>query len=225
MAGTAGSSPLIVAVGLIFEAGRERAGSVSKSARSTIEDLPLQCQTPARLIVPIDLRLLKVTMPTTTLTIFDQISAEKTKVSERLTRLDADRAKVATQLTDLETAERVLTRVNKAPPGRRPRSAAAAEVKTPTASRGRGRPPRAATSKPARRKPSAPSLGERILALATGKTRQELYLACPNDRPNHVGIAVQLGSRACRGCSKAQPRILQSTVRLPQPLRGWPSHV
>jgi len=43
MAGTAGSSPLIVAVGLIFEAGRERAGSVSKSAHSTIEDLPLEC--------------------------------------------------------------------------------------------------------------------------------------------------------------------------------------
>ena len=33
----------------------------------------------------------------------DQISAEKTKVSERLARLDADRATVATQLTDLET--------------------------------------------------------------------------------------------------------------------------
>jgi hypothetical protein len=75
------------------------------------------------LIIPIDLRLLKVTMPTTTATILDQISAEKTKISERLARLDADREKVATQLTDLETAERVLTRVSKAPPARRPRSA------------------------------------------------------------------------------------------------------
>ena len=89
---------------------------------------------PARSIIPIDLKPLKATMRTTTPTILDQISAEKTKVSERLTRLDADRAKVATQLTDLETAERVLTRVDKAPPGRRPRSAGAAEVKTPTAS-------------------------------------------------------------------------------------------
>jgi hypothetical protein len=43
-----------------------------------------------------------------------------------------------------------------------------------------------------------PSLGERILALATGRTRQELYLACPNDRPNHVGIAVQRHLRAGR---------------------------
>jgi len=42
-------------------------------------------------------------MPTTIPTIMDQISAEKTKVSERLARLDADREKIATQLTDLET--------------------------------------------------------------------------------------------------------------------------
>src|SRR6266446_4366991 len=61
-------------------------------------------------------------MPTTTPTILDQINAEnqinaeKTKVSERLARLDADRAKIATQLIDLETAERVLTRVRKTPP-------------------------------------------------------------------------------------------------------------
>jgi len=41
-------------------------------------------------------------MPTTTSTILDQISAEKTKVSERLARLDTDRATVATQLTDLD---------------------------------------------------------------------------------------------------------------------------
>jgi hypothetical protein len=62
-------------------------------------------------------------MPTTTATILDQISAEKTKVSERLARLDADRAEIATQLTELETAERVLTRVGRTPgpPGDPPR--------------------------------------------------------------------------------------------------------
>jgi hypothetical protein len=74
------------------------------------------------LIIPIDGRLLKVTMPAATSTILDQISAQKTKISERLARLDADREKIATQLTDLETAERVLTRVGNTPPGRRPRS-------------------------------------------------------------------------------------------------------
>jgi hypothetical protein len=41
-------------------------------------------------------------------------------------------------------------------------------------------------------------LGERVLALATGKTRQELYAACSSDRPNHVGIAVQRHIRAGR---------------------------
>ena len=150
------------------------------------------------MIIPIDLKLLKVIMPTTTPTILDQISAEKTKVSERLARLDTDRATVAAQLTDLETAERVLTRVSKTPASRRPRSAAAAEAKAPTASRGRGRAPKAATGKSAGREPSALSLGERVLALATGRTRHELYLACPNDRPNHIGIAVQRHLRAGR---------------------------
>src|SRR5262245_13693095 len=116
-------------------------------------------------------------MPTTPPTILDQISAEKTKLSERLARLNTDRAAVATRLTDLETAERVLTHFSKTPPSRRTTSAAAAAPKSPTPSRGRGRPPRAAASKSAARKPSTPSLGERVLALATGKTRQELYKA------------------------------------------------
>ena len=59
----------------------------------------------------------------TTPRILDQISAEKAKVGERLARLDADRATVTAQLTDLETAERVLMRVSKTPPARRTRSA------------------------------------------------------------------------------------------------------
>src|ERR1700737_3904454 len=137
-------------------------------------------------------------MPTTTSTILDQISAEKTKISERLARLDADREKTASQLTDLETAERVLARVSKTPPPRRSKSAAAAGLKASTAPRGPGRPPKAATIKSTRHEPNAPSLGERVLALAAGKTRQELYAACPSDRPNHVGMAVQRHIRAGR---------------------------
>ena len=136
-------------------------------------------------------------MPSTTPTILDQISAEKTKLSERLARLETERTTVATRLTDLETAERVLTRVSKMP-SRTPTAAATAGAKAPTARRGRGRPSRAAASKSTGSKPSTPSLGERVLALATGRTRQELYMACPNDRPNHVGIAVQRHLRAGR---------------------------
>src|SRR5215469_15168710 len=133
-------------------------------------------------------------MPTTIPTIMDQISAEKTKVSERLARLDADREKIATQLTDLETAERVLTHVSTT------RSAAAVEGKTLLTKQGRGRPPRAGTSKSGGPEAGARtlSLGERVLALATGKTRRELYAACPGDRPNHVGMAVQRHIRAGR---------------------------
>jgi len=95
-------------------------------------------------------------MPTTTPTILDQISAEKTKIGERLARLDADRETIATQLTDLETAERVLMRVSKTTPARRPRSASAAEMAS-VAKRDRGRPPRAASSKSAARAPGARS--------------------------------------------------------------------
>ena len=73
-----------------------------------------------------------------------------------------------------------------------------AEVKASTATPGLGRPPKAATNKSAGREPSAPSLGERVLALAAGKTRQELYAACPSDLPNHVGMAVQRHIRAGR---------------------------
>jgi hypothetical protein len=137
-------------------------------------------------------------MQNTTPTILDQISAERTKVNERLARLDADRARVAAQLTDLETAERVLTRVGTMPPVRRPRSATVAQPNTPSPTRGRGRPSGATASESGGRKHSGPSLGERVLALANGRTRQELYRACPSDRPNHVGISVQRHLRAGR---------------------------
>src|SRR5215472_19381864 len=123
-------------------------------------------------------------MPTTTPMILDQIAAQKTKISERLARLDAERAQVAAELTELEAAERVLARFNKTPLPRRPAPAAAGKARAP--------------AKLARRVPSAASLAERVLALANGKSRRELYLACPNDRPNVIGMAVQRHIRAGR---------------------------
>ena len=139
-------------------------------------------------------------MQTTPATVLGQISAEKTKISERLARLNADRETIATQLTDLEATERVLTRVGTTSPARRTRSASAREAKTSVAERSGRRQPRAATSKSAGRQAGTrtASLGERVLALATGKTRRELYAACPGDRPNHVGMAVQRHIRAGR---------------------------
>jgi hypothetical protein len=151
------------------------------------------------LIVRISLKSPKVPMPTATPTTLDQITAEKTKLSERLARLDADREKAASQLHELETAERVLSRVGSTPATRRPRSdRAAAGAKASTSTRGRSRPPRETPSASTGRKTGGPTLGERVLALAAGRTRRELYSACPNDRPNHVAIVVQRHIRAGR---------------------------
>ena len=123
-------------------------------------------------------------MPTTTPTILDQITAEKAKLSDRLARLDAERARVATELTELESAERVLARFGKTALPRRPTPASAGNAKT--------------LAKVSRGEPGTASLAERVLALASGKTRRELYLACPKDRPNVIGRAVQRHIRAGR---------------------------
>ena len=47
----------------------------------------------------------------------DEIGQEKQRISERLARLDAERAKLADQLNELEIAERVLTRFGGKPEG------------------------------------------------------------------------------------------------------------
>ena len=163
-------------------------------------------------------------MPTTTPTILDQISAEKTKVSERLARLDADRAKIATQLIDLETAERVLKRVSKTPPARRRRSASAAEAKASNATRGRGRPPKAATSKSAGGEPSARSLGlgERVLALATGKpdgnyTRHVPAIARTMSAWRYSAISARDGSRSATANSMRHRPQQSRRTRPPDP--------
>src|SRR6516225_3768386 len=120
-------------------------------------------------------------MLSTTSMILEQISTENRKVSERPARLDTERATVVTRLTDLETAERVLTRVSKTPPSRRPTSAAAAETKAPAAGRGRGRPPKAAATKSAAHKPSAPSLA------GCGKSRDFEKMAMERARYRNEG--------------------------------------
>jgi hypothetical protein len=121
-------------------------------------------------------------MPTTTPTILDQITAEKAKLSERTCRLDAERAQIATELTELEAAERVFARFSKTPLPRRPAPATARKAK--------------AQAKSARGEPSRASFAERVLALAAGKTRRELYMTCPKNRPNVIGMAVQRHIRA-----------------------------
>jgi len=44
------------------------------------------------------------------MTVLDEIGQEKQKISERLTRLDAERTNLSEQLNELEIAERALNR-------------------------------------------------------------------------------------------------------------------
>jgi hypothetical protein len=61
-----------------------------------------------------------------------------------------------------------------------------------------GRRRRATATKLAGRNRSEPRLGDQILALANGKTQQEIAAACKGVRPNHIGIAIARHKRAGR---------------------------
>jgi hypothetical protein len=45
---------------------------------------------------------------------------------------------------------------------------------------------------------SWPTLGDQVLALANGKTQQEITAACKGARPNHVGVVIARHKRAGR---------------------------
>ena len=62
--------------------------------------------------------------------------------------------------------------------------------------RRRGRQ-RAAAGKPASER-GLPTLGDQVLALATGKTQQEIAAACKGARANHVGVVLARHKRAGR---------------------------
>jgi hypothetical protein len=130
----------------------------------------------------------------------DEITKEKERVGEALSRIDAQHEKLVRQLSELEAAERVLVRY-----GNETRGAKAASARTPTTAkkaaapaRGRGRRRPAATAKPADGKRSSSNLSDRVLALATGKTQQEITVSCNGARPNHVGAALSRHKRAGR---------------------------
>ena len=129
----------------------------------------------------------------------DEITTEKQRVSEALARVDAQREKLIGQLGELEAAERVLARYSGGTRARR--SASAKTPTTPTKATAPAqsrRRPRTATAKPAGGKRSSLSLGDQVLALATGKTQQEIAAACKGARPNHVGVVIARHKRAGR---------------------------
>jgi len=111
----------------------------------------------------------------------EEITKEKQRIGEALARVDAQRDKLASQLSELEATERVLARYTK---GTRAEKMAGRR--------------RATVGKPAGGKRSSPTLGDQVLALATGKTQQEIAAACKGARPNHVGVVIARHKRAGR---------------------------
>jgi hypothetical protein len=67
----------------------------------------------------------------------DDIAQERQRIAERLARVDAERAKLAEELAELETAERVLSRFGqpRSKPGQRGRRARTGEDITPAKAR------------------------------------------------------------------------------------------
>jgi hypothetical protein len=123
----------------------------------------------------------------------DEITKEKQRVNETLARVDAQREKLSSQLSELEATERVLARY------KGPRSRRTATAATNAAAPARpGRRQRATTAKFVRGKRTSPSLNDQVLALASGKTQQEIAAACKGARPNHVGAAIARYKRAGR---------------------------
>jgi hypothetical protein len=131
----------------------------------------------------------------------DEITKEKQRLGAALARVDAQREKLTGQLGELEATERVIARYSKGTAAKKTASA-----KTPTtttkavaAARPRQRPRTTATAaKPAGGKRTSPTLGDQVLALANGKTQQEIAAACKGARPNHVGVVIARHKRAGR---------------------------
>ena len=128
----------------------------------------------------------------------DEITKEKQRISEALARVDMQREKLASQLGELEATERVLARYSKGTQLKQTASARTPAAATKAAAPARrGRLP-TTTAKAAGGKRSSSNLGDQVLALATGKTQQEIAAACKGARPNHVGAALSRHKRAGR---------------------------
>jgi hypothetical protein len=148
----------------------------------------------------------------------DEIGQERQRIAERLARLDADRAKLAQQLDELEIAERVLSRfgmVQATERRRRGRPARAAPVPA-TASERR---PRATTAKATNALSLSDATLKAVGAHGEGATAAEVMTYLSRElgmsvRPNHLGIALQRHRRAGRLESR------DSRWFLPHPAQG-----
>jgi hypothetical protein len=125
----------------------------------------------------------------------DEIGRERQRVSEQLARLDAERAKLANELNELEITGRVLTQFE--------RTAGATER------RRRRTAPVAGGALTARRRRQAPTVAPRDAVLRAveahrgGATANDVLTYLSREfgmtvRPNHLGMALQRHRRAGR---------------------------
>jgi len=129
----------------------------------------------------------------------DEITKEKQRIGNALARVDAQREKLVGQLSELEAAERVLARYSKSAPARRTASANTPTIATQATASARQRGRRRTTiAIPAGGRRGSSNLSNQVLALATGKTQQEIAAVCKGARPNHVGAAIARHKRAGR---------------------------
>lgn len=154
--------------------------------------------------------------------ILDDIAAERERLTDRLARIDAERTRLAEQLSELETAERVMSRFGSKPaaPGQRRRAVSTEVSEAATATRGRrarsaagttgAAPTRTRQQRRAHRKTTAEaevSLGDATLRAVealgndVSAERVRTYLAEElgmQVRPNHLGMALQRHRRSGR---------------------------
>ena len=108
----------------------------------------------------------------------DEITKEKQRIAEALARAEAQREKLTGQLGELEAAERVLARYSKGTPVRKIASAKTPTTATKAAAAPRPRRPRTRAKEPAGGKRTPSTLSDQVLALANGRTQQEIAAAC-----------------------------------------------
>jgi hypothetical protein len=131
--------------------------------------------------------------------ILDQIAQQRQRISERLTRVDAERTKLSGQLDELEVAERALKRFG----GNGLATEKPSKRRVAKATTAAGAKPRAGGGQQAK----GTSLGDATLkavrAHAKGASADEVrkYLSRKfglTIRPNHLGSALQAHRRAGR---------------------------
>jgi hypothetical protein len=137
--------------------------------------------------------------------ILDQIRLEKQRISQRLTQLDAEQAKLSTQRNEVEIAERALRRFGgkAALSGRRRSGRAAGEVSKA------GEKHKARNGRQAFRVSLGDAALQAVEAHAKGASANEVrnYLARKfglTVRPNHLGMALQRHRRAGRLDNRSQ---------------------